>query len=241
VNRRPALAVALHDISPATFVRCARIRRWLVRRGVAAATLLVIPAPKLTPFSEAPELLEWLEDRLRAGDSVAQHGLAHHQRCRARASRQWLARLQAGAEAEFVGLDAKTTARFVHAGRHVLEQAGISPRGFVAPGYAYTAALREELDRRFEWWATRAWVHRPAAAALGPMRSWALTLGTSTTAKRRLSPFVVRAGASHAGTLMRLDVHPADFDYSSHVRTLESVLRNAGARTPVTYDELLAS
>jgi predicted deacetylase len=240
LNGELSLAVALHDVAPSTFARCVAIRRWLIERGVAAATLLVIPAPRLAPFFEAPELVEWIEDRLRAGDVVAQHGLAHRQRCRARASRQWLARLQAGAEAEFVGLDPKTTARFVTGGRHVLEQAGISPRGFVAPGYAYTPALRDELDRRFEWWATRARVHRPAAVG-APMRSWALTLGTSAIAKHRLSPFVVRAGARFVGALMRLDVHPADFDHRSHVRTLESVLSHAAARTPVTYDDLLAS
>jgi hypothetical protein len=35
----------------------------------------------------------------------------------------------------------------------VLKLAGIEPRGFVTPGYAYTPALHETLGERFHWWA----------------------------------------------------------------------------------------
>jgi hypothetical protein len=40
------------------------------------------------------------------------------------------------------------------------------------------------------------------------------------------------------GRLLRLDLHPADFDRPRHVLALESVLRRADRRTPVTYDDL---
>ena len=56
-----ALAVAIHDVEPATFQRCALIRDWLSDLGVERVTLLVIPAPQLHPFpARSPELANWL-------------------------------------------------------------------------------------------------------------------------------------------------------------------------------------
>ena len=48
----------------------------------------------------------------------------------------------------------------------------------------------------------------------------------------------VRASAFASGNLLRLDLHPADFDHPRHVLALESVLAGARHRTPVTYDDL---
>jgi hypothetical protein len=55
-----------------------------------------------------------------------------------------------------------------------------------------------------------------------------------------MSPTVVRAGAHGRGELMRLDVHPADFDLPRHVAAIERVLERAEGRRAITYDELSA-
>lgn len=58
-----AIAVALHDVEPATFARCALIRDWLDDHGIERATLLVVPAPHLHPIGERrPEMLAWLAE-----------------------------------------------------------------------------------------------------------------------------------------------------------------------------------
>ena len=49
-RRERRIAVAIHDVEPATFERCALIRDWLADHGVDRVTLLVIPAPHLHPF-----------------------------------------------------------------------------------------------------------------------------------------------------------------------------------------------
>ncbi len=227
-----ALAVALHDVQPATFRRCALIRDWLDDLGVERVTLLVIPAADLRPFaSRSPELGDWLLDRRDAGDAIAQHGL-QHRRTRpphplARALRHW----QGGAAVEFPGLDAEATAACLDTGRRVLTEAGVPPRGFVAPGYAYTPALREQLSARYDWWAT---LLRVCPGAHAP----ALSLGTASSLKRATSPLLMRAGAAAAGRLLRLDMHPADFDHPGHVHALEAVLQRARRRVAVTYDDL---
>src|SRR6202034_4349236 len=77
-GRQRTIAVALHDVEPATYERCALIRDWLSDHGVERVTLLVIPARDLHPVGErCPEMVEWLCERRRAGDSIAQHGFQH--------------------------------------------------------------------------------------------------------------------------------------------------------------------
>ena len=156
--------------------------------------------------------------RTRLGDAVAQHGLEHLRR-RGRGGLR--ARALGGSAAEFAGLDDEETAHAVDAGLRVLRGAGLAPRGFVAPAYYYSRALRREVERRFAWYAGLWRMHgtRPSAPAL--------CLGTSTALKRATSPALVRAGARLGGRLLRLDVHPADFDRPRHVAALERVLERA--------------
>jgi len=118
-------------------------------------------------------------------------------------------------------------------GRHILAQAGFVPRGFVAPAYAYTPALRSVLAEHFDWWATLLSL-KGIASAHAP----ALCLGTSDAFKRATTPALVRAGAAVSGPLLRLDLQPADFDHPRHVQALERVLINAYGRRAVTYDDL---
>jgi predicted deacetylase len=208
------IAVAIHDVEPATFDRCALIRDWLADHGIDRVTLLVVPAPDLHPFFQRrPDLADWLLDCRDRGDAIAQQGF----------------RRDSGRRTEFEGLDPLATHASVEAGRRLLELAGIEPRGFVAPGYAYTPALRRELGSTFDWWATvLRFMRRREGSEIVP----ALSLARS--------PLALRAGALLAGRLLRLDLKPADFDKTRHVLALEAVLRNA-RRTAVTYDDLCPS
>jgi predicted deacetylase len=230
----PKLAVALHDVEPSSYRRCHDIREWLHDRGVDAVTLLVIPAPQLHPFTiRSPELAYWLLDRQDAGDAIAQHGLRHRQTQPARFGTRFVRQWQGGVAAEYAGMSPAATVQSVEAGRRVLVDAGVTPRGFVAPAYAYTKALRKALVERYDWWATLLGLHGAPAS-----RSPALGLGTSGPVKRAASPLVVRAGAALSPALMRLDLHPADFDHPRHVAAVERVLERARDRIAVTYDDL---
>jgi predicted deacetylase len=237
-RRGGSIAVSLHDVEPATFERCALIRDWLDDHGVDRVTLLIIPAPDLHPFHDRrPDLAEWLDECSRGGDALAQHGFQHRQVRRGPAARQLAARLRSEEAAEFVGLNLDETRRAVLAGRRVLRLAGIQPRGFVAPAYAYTAALRETLAASFDWWAGAGRLHR---ADRSTTTAPALSLGTSSALRRWASPSVVRAGALLSGELLRLELHPAHLEHPRCIGAVEKVLRAARGRRAVTYDELAA-
>jgi predicted deacetylase len=230
------LAVALHDVEPRSFTRSRQIRTWLAERGVERLTLLVIPAADLHPIgTRAPALAAWLRGRVAGGDCVAQHGLVHKASGVASWPRSMVANWQGGSAAEFPGLTHEDAARRVQTGRRLLSDIELDPRGFVAPGYAYTRALRGVLSESFEWFADLRAVRTRSGT---DVQARALCLGSSTALKRTLSPTVVRAIARAPGAVMRVDVHPADFDHPAHVATLEELLARARGRTAVTYDEL---
>jgi predicted deacetylase len=232
---RRRLAVAVHDIEPRNFERVVAIRRWLLARGIDRATLLVVPAARLHPFdSVRPELADWLRGRVVEGDSIAQHGLRHLRTHAAGPLGSLRARVAGERAAEFAGLDSDAAAAAVETGRALLARAGLRPRGFVAPAYLYTRALRRELTTRFSWWADLWAVRTPGGDLAAP----ALSLGTSSALRRATSPGLLRARAARAGAVLRLDVHPSDFDYASHVAAIERVLARAAGRAAVTYDEL---
>ncbi|MGC2373726.1 MAG: DUF2334 domain-containing protein [Solirubrobacteraceae bacterium] len=264
---RRTIAVAIHDIEPATFERCALIRDWLDDHGVDKVTLLAIPARDLHPLAErSPEMVRWLIERERCGDAIAQHGFQHLRSTRSRGRvgegiggpYRALRTIGADRESEFVGLDANETRRAVDAGRRVLKLAGLEPRGFVAPGYAYTPALRQTLSERFHWWSALLGVYsaQPATgwmgagkdagaparevgtSARGPLRP-PIALSSAGRLRRAASPALLRAGALVSGPTLRLDLYPSDLDHPSHILALEWVLkRSASCREAVTYEEL---
>jgi predicted deacetylase len=229
-SSRRTIAVALHDVEPATFERCALIRDWLDDHGVDRVTLLVIPARDLHPLGErSPEMVDWLAERRRMGDSIAQHGFQHERLRRPGWPRRVLTPARtgrSGRSAEFVGLNDSETRSAVGAGWRLLKLAGIEPDGFVAPAYAYTPALRRTLRARYRWWATLLGLH-----------------GAADRSRRQLvpawSPSSVRVGALLAGRTLRLDLHPAYLDHPRHMLALEWALgHTAQRRLAVTYDEL---
>jgi predicted deacetylase len=255
---RRTIAVALHDIEPATFERCALLREWLDDRGVDRVTLLVIPARDLHPLGErSPEMVGWLSARRRAGDSIAQHGFRHEQLRRGELSRQTLAHTHGRrAAAEFVGLDGEETRRAVNAGWRLLKLAGVEPDGFVAPAYAYTPALRRALAPKFRWWAGLLRLHGTPAPHGAPADlhedidepsspTWLAptwSLASDNPLRRPLSPSLIRIGSMLSAHTLRLDLYPSDLQHRRQLRALEQALGRGGRqRQAITYDEITAA
>jgi predicted deacetylase len=236
---RREIAVALHDVEPATFERVALIRDWLADQGIGRATLLVVPAPDLHPLQDRSEpLVAWLDERRRTGDAIAQHGL--RDRCDCRPSWTPLRPLsrRCPPDAEFATLSAEDTRRAVESGWRILRLAGLEPAGFVAPAYAYTPALHAALPRRFSWWAAADRIYRPEGPAFGVATSTAVFPVAAPRRHQPLTPLRTRLRAATAGRVLRLDLRPADLDRPRQVAAVERVLAGARGRVPVTLGEI---
>ena len=228
-----SLAVAIHDVEPATFERCALIRDWLDDLGVARVTLLVIPAPQLHPFpARSPELTNWLLDRVDAGDAVAQHGLQHRRTAPPSALTRPLRQWQGGRAAEFPGLDTKATIATVEAGLRRAHEGRTCSRA------ASSRPATRTPDRCGRTWRSASTGGRRCSRCAG--RAGRARPRSAWDEQRNARP-CVRIGAALSGSVLRLDLHPADFDHTRHVLALESVLQRARDRTAVTYDDLCSA
>jgi len=243
-RREGRIAVAIHDVEPATWESCALIRDWLADHGVGRATLLVIPARDLHPLGgRCPEMGSWLVERRLAGDSIAQHGFQHERLGAGTHARVRLPAARGRREAEFAGLGERDTRRLVDAGWRVLKLAGAEPDGFVAPAYLYTPELRRVLPLRFRWWATLLRVQArhgegSQRGARGLTPAWGS--GAHGPLGRLLAPALIRTGARLSGDVLRVDLHPAALQSARQMLALESVLAREGARREaVTIGALL--
>ena len=89
--------------------------------------------------------------------------------------------------------------------------------------FAFTCPAPRRYKHQWYWdscFHAVAWSHIEPARARAELRT------------------LLRAGAALSGRLLRIDLHPADFEHPSHVHAVESVLRRAHKRTAVTYDDL---
>ena len=229
-----AIAVAIHDVEPATFERCVLIREWLDDHGVDARDAAGDPRADLHPFSDrSPELANWLLDASR------------------RATRSPSTASSTGAR----GGPARSRARS-RGGRAATPRSssGWTPRRRAqrsTPGAACSPARnRAERLRR-----PRLRVHAARcastcdAASTGGRRCSRLRGAQRTphagaharhehALKRLPRPRSSAPGAALAGQLLRLDLHPADLDHTRHILAVEWVLQRARERAAVTYDDL---
>lgn len=238
---RTEIAVAVHDVEPATFEKVALVRDWLDDHGIGRATLLVVPAPDLHPLQDRDDgLVDWLSERRRHGDAIAQHGLRDTCDWRTGWSPAAPFARRHPSDAEFARLDADETRRAVESGWRILRLAGLEPTGFVAPAYAYTPALHATLPRRFSWWAGAHRLYRPGGPAAGTAHGPTLTLDAGRV-RRMVAPSLMRARAATAGRVLRLDIKPGDLESRRTVATVERILTAARGRVPVTLDDVALS
>ena len=126
---------------------------------------------------------------------------------------------------EFIGLDSVATVRALDAGRRVLKLAGVEPRGFVAPAYAYTPSCASPCARGSAWWAGPWALHSTRAGAHRCMSGPPIALAAAGPLTRLLSPSLLRVAGRIAGQTLRVDVHPLDLASPSHMLALEDVIR----------------
>lgn len=242
---REMAVVSIHDVAPATRATTEKVLSELNRHGVRVCSLLVVPnyhhqgeSMKDRPF------VSWLRDLESAGHEMVVHGYFHQRPRRAGETwrTQFLTRIYTNDEAEFYDLPYAEACRRITAGRDEFRAAGLTPRGFVAPGwllnaeaeaaaraaeFEYTTTLRQVRDLRSgEAFAARALVYSVRS-------SWrrGVSLGWNALARRVLEK----------APLLRLSIHPVDYDRAAIWRQIiDLVKRLDAARTVTTYRDWVA-
>lgn len=236
------LVVSLHDASPLTLAACRRIVADLAALDPRLrASLLVVPDHHgRAPLSAFPDFQQWLRAALAEGHEAVQHGFTHW---RARTGGEGLARrlvteVYTAGEGEFYDLSYGEACERLERGRAELAACGARAAGFIAPawllgreaaravraaGFCYTVRIcRVEKLVRPEWrhssrslvWSTRAGWRRLASLA------WNELL----------------ARATRGNPLLRISIHPPDWDFPAvraQIRRL--VCRALAERTSATY------
>src|SRR5207249_8856997 len=135
---RDFLVVSLHDVAPSTQATHEKIISELARCGVRSFSLLVVPDYHHQGRSmEDRQFVSWLRDLEAAGNEIVIHGYFHERQRRARQSslKKFVTQFYTQGEGEFYDLGYDEAFRRIKSGRDEFRNAGLKPRGFVAPAW----------------------------------------------------------------------------------------------------------
>jgi predicted deacetylase len=240
------LVVSLHDVSPITHQACERIVRELSAIGVTRVSLLVVPDHHgRGHFLKAPEFCAWLKERAGEGYEIVTHGYFHRRERREKEDfvQRMTTRVYTADEGEFYDINRSRASELVGRANSELREAGLEPRGFIAPawllsedgetalrdeGCEYTTRLRtvtdlksgEVYDSQSLCWSVRA--------------AWRRTVSVVWNA-------VLYRVLSNA-PLLRISIHPVDIEHVSVWTQIRCLTVDAlDSRTPMTYIEWITA
>ena len=233
------LCIALHDVAPATWPRCARILALLDDIGARAVTLLVVPDFHRGGTVEHDRaFVAAVEARRERGDEIALHGYTHiDESPPPRSPSAWLRRrVLTAAEGEFSALDRANAAQRIAAGRDMLARIGWHVDGFVPPAWLASRGTREAL-------AASNLLYTSTHNALVDLRHGraitapSITASPRSTWRRAMSKRWLRAAgwATRASAVVRAGLHPADADHADLMAVWRALLvASLAEREPMT-------
>jgi predicted deacetylase len=242
---RPALLVAIHDVSPLTLEASRRAVALVESEGVPlrALTLLVIPRhDDRAPLDRHGPTRDWLRQLADSGVCLAMHGLTHRMEGRVRNPARWaLARGFARGQGEFLLSDRNDFARRLEASRAIFRRAGLDEAlsGFVPPAWLLSkAALAEVKQSGFAYYERISGI-----VFLDVVRARRLIgFGSLTAIEARTTIIYGRWQSQRAPVDTRLAIHPADMARPSTVHAIRTILQTFRNRLqPLNYADYLRS
>lgn len=213
---RPAVAIALHDVSPATWRECRELLSMLDHAGARPLSLLVIPdyhhrAPVLAdrPFRKA------MDAHVAAGDELVLHGMFHLDSAPApRTLRGFIdRRLLTQSEGEFAALATDAAAWRIERGIAMFRTLDWPLHGFVPPAWLMSDDTRTALAEcgyPFSYATVRSGLYRLPAWRFE--RTANLCYSPGSAARRAWSRLAIRHALRSARDtrLLRISLHPQD-------------------------------
>lgn len=240
-GKKRALVVSIHDVSPRTRVRTQVMLEDLARIGVGRVSLLVIPDHHgRGRISDDEGFSRWLREKCADGHEAVLHGY-YHRRAAKSADGAWkrvVAQCYTAGEGEFLDLPQPEVRELLERGRAELEACGVKSRGFIAPAWLLGDEAEQAVRAAGFEYTTRIGTVSDFA---GGQEYGARSLVWSVRARWRcvcsLAWNAVLARREHGNALMRIGLHPPDWE---HAAIRQQILRICGGvlaeRTANTYD-----
>lgn len=226
--------VSLHDVSPRHEKAVQHALDLLREFEIPPVPLLVVPDfHGQWPLDAHPAFLEKLRSWQEQGHELVLHGYWHRELeldAKAGGAGESLKRqFLTGGEGEFLSLDAARTTERLDAGLAMWDRCGLSPRpkGFIPPAWLHNDALDAELWKRgFTWTENHAGLrYYSGAEVANPVISWASRDRIRRIASRVVCPSLERLWRKRP--VMRIALHPHDFDWPALERSIRLVLARA--------------
>ena len=239
-----ALVVSLHDVSPLTRPVFERMLAELKALGVAKCSLLVIPNHHHRGHMLADvSFCRWLEGLAKEGHELIVHGY-YHQRAK-KPAETWKARIMTRVytkgEGEFYDLSHNEAAGLLARAQAEFRQLDApEPSGFIAPAWLLSAAANaavREAGFRYTTFLTGMLDYAAEDNGFIPARS---LVYSPRNRWRRVCSLIYIAGLARwlqRTPLVRLGLHPPDYQYVNLWRQIQRIVTEALVeREAVTYD-----
>jgi predicted deacetylase len=229
---RRSLLVALHDVTPAHAERLARAERLLASAGLDAVAYFYVPDfHGRAPAHDDPAFAAWCRAPRPYQVQWFLHGYTHQEAPEDRRSpstvvQRFARRFLTNGEAEFLSLRGERLRARLDAGvASFVRTVGCEPEGFVAPAWLFNDELMPALARlhvrvsesHFHVFNVQAGQALPA-----PVVTWASRSAAHRSGARLAAAAERRLWARQP--LVRIALHPADFDHPSIVESIDRTL-----------------
>jgi len=237
----PATAIAIHDVSPATWTECRALLSMLDGIGARPLSLLVIPQYHYrTGVLRDRVFRQAMEARLAQGDELVLHGYFHVDDAPPpRTPREWFERrVLTRAEGEFAALSEGAAKWRIARGIAMFEALQWPLHGFVPPAWLLSAGARAALARcgyPFEYVTVRGGIYHLPQWRFE--RTANLCYSPCSAPRRAFSAWAIRSELrrAHATPLLRISLHPQDVRVPGVLRHWRQLIQDALARRgPVT-------
>jgi predicted deacetylase len=231
--------VSLHDVTPVHRDRLSRAEELFTRLGVPHVTYLYGPCFHGAPDASLDaDFVRWCRGPRPYHVQWFLHGLRHVDDS-TRAANGWRSRMarrtMTAGEGEFLALDDDDARARLREGRASFERTfGAPPDGFVAPAWLTSPTLRAvlaELGFRYSEDHWRVYDVADGQAIDAPAITWATRSWWRRIGSRFVCPLLARRWSNH--DVIRLAVHPHDFDHPTTVGSIEVVLTGLMQRREV--------
>lgn len=242
---RGSLVVSLHDVAPATRGASEEMAAQLRRRGVDAASFLVVPDYHHRGCSlEDAGFTRWLKDLQSDGHEMVLHGYFHERP--AAGSENWRERavtqIYTAGEGEFYDLPYEEARARIGRGCAQFKAAGLRAHGFIAPAWLLGAeAERAATDAGMEYTTRLRTVRDLRSGRDYAARSLVYSVRNLWRRKVSLGWNRTLLYLTRSSPLVRLSLHPPDLEHSAvWQQILTFVAELTSTRRVTTYRDWIA-